>query len=149
MIREGIALPPGILARIAPLARILSADPEIAALYLFGSAAEGKLAPLSDIDLAFLLSPSLDKRQRFNKHLDLIGLVTDSLGTEECDIVVLNDAPSRFGHTILRGGRLLFCNNRSALVDFCDRTVMRHLDFQPLREDFNRVFLKGIGYRGP
>ncbi len=41
--------------------------------YLFGSQAEGKAGPLSDVDIAVLLGPHVARERWFQAQLDLIG----------------------------------------------------------------------------
>ena len=132
---------PAVTAKIA-------ADDDVIALYTFGSLAEGNLKPLSDLDFGILLSRSIDRKQRFDKHLDLIGTFTETLRTDEVDLVILNDAPLRFARQILATGKLLFCRDQNQLVDFIEKTTKRYLDFKPVREQFDKVFLEGIGYDG-
>jgi predicted nucleotidyltransferase len=148
MIRDGRKLPEGVTGKIPSLVKAISRDSEIAALYIFGSLAEGNLRPLSDLDFGVLLSASLDRRRRGEKHLDLIGLFNDMLQTDEIDLVVMNDAPPRFSHRILKTGRLLHAGDRDQLADFYERTVRRYLDFKPVRTRFVDAFLKGVGFNG-
>ena len=67
MIREGKKLPKDILEKIPAAVSKVKEDKDVIALYAFGSLAESKLKPLSDLDFAVLLSNSLDKTERFEK----------------------------------------------------------------------------------
>jgi len=126
----------------------VSRDPDVVAVLAFGSLAAGELKPLSDLDFGVLVSRQIDKKKRFDKHLDLIGLFTEVFQTEEIDLVLLNDAPVRFSHKIISTGKLLYCACRSELADFIEKTVKYHLDFKFFSDEFDRSFLKGIGYLG-
>lgn len=148
MIREGQRLPDRVLDRIPTLVDKISADKSVEALFIFGSGAEGVLKPLSDLDFAALLSERLDKKQRFEKHLALIGIFTGTFKTEEIDLVVMNDAPIRFSYNIVKEGKLLYCRKRAELVDFVERTIKLYLDFRFFRDAFDEGYLKGVGYRG-
>ena len=60
--------------------KLLKATPalrknQIIFAYLFGSAAEGRLSPLSDIDIALFLNPNLNQRQRFYRRLECMTLL--------------------------------------------------------------------------
>jgi predicted nucleotidyltransferase len=148
MIREGRKLPLNVADRMPAMIDRVSRDSDVVAVLAFGSIAAGELKPLSDLDFGVLVSKQIDKEKRFNKHLDLIGLFTEIFGTEEIDVVLLNDAPMRFSHKIIATGKLLYCADRFELTDFIEATVKRHLDFKFFRDEFDTSFLTGIGYHG-
>ena len=148
MIREGLKLPKGVRNKIPGLVQSLVRDIDIVAMYAFGSLARDALKPLSDLDFGVLLSKRLDKRQRLDKHMELIGLFTDSLKTDEVDLIMMNDASPDIAFQILKTGKLLFCNDKPALTDFREHLVKTYLDFKFKRDAFDAVFLKGIGYHG-
>lgn len=148
MIREKRRLPNHVLDNIPDIVKRISEDDIVVALFIFGSGAKGKLKPLSDLDFGILLSMKLDKKGRFEKQLELIGTYNEAFKTDEIDLVLMNDAPIRFSYNILRDGKLLFCRDRTKLVDFVERTVKLYLDFKFFRDDFDRAYLKGVGYRG-
>ena len=148
MIREGKKLPPDALKKIPALVEVICEDPHVLALFIFGSGAKGPLKPLSDLDFGLVLSFGLSKKERFEKHLDLIGLFNQIFHSEDIDLVVMNDAPARFSHRIFKDGRLLFCRDKSALTNFCEIVLSRYLDFKFYRDHFDEVFLKGAGYNG-
>ncbi len=148
MIREGRKLPPNAADRIPAMIERVSRDPDVVAVLAFGSLAAGELKPLSDLDFGVLVSKQIDKEKRFDKHLELIGLFTETFKTEEVDLVLLNDAPMRFSHKIIATGKLLYCADRSELADFIEKTVKCHLDFKFFRDEFDSLFLAGIDYHG-
>jgi hypothetical protein len=146
MIRDGKKLPANVTTKIPAVTAKISADEDVVAFYIFGSLARGNLKPLSDLDFGILLSRSLDRKQRFDKHLDLVGIFTETLKTDEVDLVILNDAPLRFARQILSTGKLFFCRDQNQLVDFIEETNKRYLEFKPALEQFDQAFLEGIGY---
>jgi len=148
MLREGRKLPPDVTDRIPGLINRLSKDRDIVALFSFGSLAAGDLKPLSDLDFGILVSPTLDRKQRFDKHLELLGLLNEQFESDEIDLVLMNDAPVRFSHNIIKSGKLLFCSDSGALGDFIEKTVKVYLDFRYFRDEFDKEFLKGVGYYG-
>lgn len=148
MIRDGKKLPVDVMTRIPALIAALREDRAVVALYAFGSLVHGALKPLSDLDFAVLLSKSIDRRERFNKRMDLIGVFIDTLKTDEIDLIILNDDPLRFAYGVLKSGKLLYCRDRDQLLDFMDKTVKLYLDFRPARRDFDQAFLEGVGYHG-
>ena len=148
MIREGRKLLQDTQKMIPELVRALDADNDVIALYAFGSLANDALKPLSDLDFGILLNDRLDKRQRFDKHIELIGVFTDIFKTDEIDLINMNDAPFRIAFQILKTGKILVCGNAGALTRFRERLVKSYLDFKCMRDSFDAVFLEGIGYHG-
>jgi predicted nucleotidyltransferase len=148
MIREGKKLPEDILEDLPTLIQKVAEDPDVAALYAFGSLAEGSLKPLSDLDFGVLLREGLDKREQFQKCLDLLGLFNETFKTDKIDLVILDDAPLRFAYHIVKTGKRLYCRDPQRLIDFSETTTKRYFDFKPVREEFDRGFLEGIGYHG-
>ena len=148
MIREGHKLPEDVIDRIPVLEEQIEKDTHVVALYAFGSLATGDLKPLSDLDFGILVSSKLGKQKRFDKHLDLIGKFNEVLRTDEVDLVMMNDAPMRFSHSIIKSGKLLYCSNKAELSDFIEKTIKLYLDFRFFRDAFDDTFLKGIGYSG-
>ena len=148
MIREGRKLSSDVAAKIPELLDRISKESDIVALYAFGSLASGDLKPLSDLDFGILVSRKLDKQKRFDKHLGLIGIFNEVLQTDEVDLVMMNDAPTRFSYHIIQSGKITYCRDSAELVDFIEKTVKLYLDFRFFRDAFDDAFLKGIGYHG-
>jgi len=116
MIREGKKLPDDILKRVLGVIPLVSDDQDVLALYLFGSGAQNCLQPLSDLDFGILLSRGFGKKQRFAKQIELIGRFNDFFGTDEIDLMVLNDAPPRVSFNIIKHGKLLFFRDKKRLL---------------------------------
>lgn len=148
MIHEGKKLPDDVMDRVPRMIPLVSGDQDVFGLYLFGSGAQNRLQPLSDLDFGILLSRRLDKKQRFEKQIELIGKFNDFFGTDELDLVILNDAPPRFSFNILKYGKLLFFRDKKAIIDFREQLSNYYLDFKYYRENFDRSFIEGVGYHG-
>jgi len=148
MISGNKKLSDDVLARVSHISPLVSEDKEILALYFFGSGAQNCLRPLSDLDFGILLSNRLNKRQKFDKQIEWLGRMNDFFRTDKIDLVVLNDAPPRFSFNILKYANLLFFRDKKAIIDFREQVLNYYLDFKYFREDFDRVFLEGIGYHG-
>ncbi len=88
-----------------PLAKdVLERDANVVFAYLFGGLARGKVTPLSDVDVAVYLNSQEDLPQY---KLDLFDRLTDSLGTCEVDLVILNNASISLVGRILAGKQLI------------------------------------------
>lgn len=93
--------------KTAELKRYMKGEKDILALYLFGSHSEGVAHIRSDVDLAILLSPSVDSDRHIEYRLrylsELKKFVTGAL-----DLVVLNQVPPLLQFQILQKGKLIF-----------------------------------------
>lgn len=143
MIKEK-RLPPNILDKIPQLIDALQKCDDVIALFFFGSLATGKLKPLSDLDIALILDGSLSKDKLFNRELELISLISEELGTEEFDLIILNTAPMRFAHQIFRSGKRIFVKDQKKLTDFQEEVIKKYIDFKYYREQFDQEFLRGL-----
>lgn len=85
------------------LTRVVSAFDEIDAAYVFGSVAEGRSGPMSDLDLGIVLRDPAPKSLK----LDVLEALTRA-GFENVDLVVLNDADPVLRFEVLRPNRLVF-----------------------------------------
>jgi len=148
MIRNGIRLQGNVLERLPDLIQTLKQHSEVIAFYSFGSAVRNELKPLSDLDFAILLSSRLTKRQRFDKHLELIGIFNNVFRSDEIDLIILNGLPLHLCYTVLKTGELLYFRKKDDLVDLRDQVLKYYLDFKYFRDSFDKTFLKGIGYNG-
>ena len=61
--------------------------------YLFGSQATGYTHTESDVDVAVLLDAALTADERFTERLACIGALSHLFGTDNVDVVILNEAP--------------------------------------------------------
>lgn len=109
MIRLG-PLPKDIQKRI-PLLKSLIREPNITFVYLFGGLLRERPSPLSDVDIAVYV-----KDLRRLDYLELFREITNALGTDEVDLVILNDA------SLSLAGRIL--QNRKVLID--KKPFLRH-----------------------
>ena len=102
--------------------------------YLFGSQAEGKTTPLSDIDLAVLFRSNIPASQRFRAQIDLIGDCGHVFHRNDVDVIVLNEAPPLLAYNVVKFGRALYEDPKTRpLVDFVTYTLSRHADTIPFR----------------
>ena len=83
---------------------LLASDDRIIFAYIFGGLAAGEHRPLSDIDIAVYLDGDVDKAEA---KLDIMGVLSDTLKTDEIDLVILNEAPISLVGRILKKKRLL------------------------------------------
>ena len=99
------------------LSEVLDKEGVVAAM-LIGSQARGEAGPLSDIDIAVWHEPGLDRDQRWDLQLSLIGAACDALKTNEIDLVMLNQAPPLFQHRAIRDAVRLVERDHAQRVRF-------------------------------
>jgi predicted nucleotidyltransferase len=103
--------------------------------YLFGSQAEGRITPQSDIDLAVLLPRSLTAEQRFRTQVALIGDCIQLFHRNDVDVIILNEANPVLAFEVVRNGKVLYEDPKTKpAVDFAVYTLSRYADTAPLRE---------------
>lgn len=97
-------VPKDIQRKFESLTDLFMKDRNIVFAYLFGGLAKDQFNPLSDVDLALYLRErkKLDYLETFRK-------ISETLETEEIDLIILNNAP------LSLAGRIL--QNRKVLVD--------------------------------
>jgi predicted nucleotidyltransferase len=141
-------LPTDVIQKLPRLIERVKGFECVQALFFFGSLAMGELKPLSDLDLAILVEKDMKGNELLQCRFDLEAAVSETLATDELDLVILNTAPLRFAYQILKHGRLVLVKDREQLIDFRERVVKLYLDFSSCRRSFDRTFMQGIGARG-
>jgi len=118
----------------AILTRFFQRQPQVVSAYLFGSRATGKAGPLSDIDVAVLLTEEAQRRsdpygEEALLHVELM----KALRTDKVDLVFLHQAGPFLAHRVIRDGRRVY--TRDELLDqwFRVHVVQQYLDTAPLR----------------
>lgn len=104
--------------------------------YIFGSTARDRRGPLSDIDVAVYIDP-------LEQAGDEMGLLNDdlcrALKTDRVDLVSLTEAPPSLSYRVIRDGKCVLCRNPRIKERFESDTVMRYLDFKPVRDRMFRM----------
>jgi predicted nucleotidyltransferase len=132
---------------LAELVAFLATQPDVAAAYLFGSLAEGRASPRSDVDIAILLAGAPDLLAAGERQLALMGEL-EQYADREVDVVMLNTAPPILQHQVLRNGRLLYEGNLKDRVEFEVRAGKVYADLKPLRAFFGQALLREIKEAG-
>ncbi|MFQ5812611.1 MAG: nucleotidyltransferase domain-containing protein [Anaerolineae bacterium] len=115
------------------LPEILKHHPVLLA-YAYGSVAAGCPTPLSDVDIALVLSPDcgLDAYQRFMLELEIAAEIERHCGIQNADVRSINDAPLRVQGQVVTRGRLLYSKDTDFRVAYEVRTRKRYFDFRPV-----------------
>lgn len=124
-------LPEDIDARLNRLAPALARVENVRFSYLFGGLARGERRPLSDVDIAVYLR---DIDVLAETKLELIGLLSDTLGSDEVDLVILNQASVSLVGRILRQRRVLVDKEPTTRHLFESRLTREFFDFSRKEE---------------
>ena len=91
--------------------------PEIVACYLFGSQANGKARPQSDVDLAFLLRGEFSSGEYFDVRMKFVAELSELLH-RDVDTVLLNDANEVLAGQVFSHGIPVYGEDDPALRAF-------------------------------
>jgi uncharacterized protein len=119
------------------LASALDVDGVVSA-FVFGSVAAGRATALSDVDVAAWLDPALPPQDRFDLRLRLMAGAATALGTDEVDVVILNDVAPLLQHRAMRTRKPLVERRPKTRVRLEADAQLRYLDTRPLREEIAR-----------
>ena len=116
------------------LRKVFAGFPEVEAVYLFGSMAEGHANAGSDIDLGLVVSKPLGIRK-----LDILAELTTA-GVDNVDLVTLdtNDIVLRF--EVVGPNQLIYARETFDHGTYFSRTVREYFDFQPYLEVQRKAF---------
>lgn len=124
----------------APIAEsirnILARFPEVGVGYLFGSMATGKQGPLSDVDIAILLTGTDPTGAIEGKIHETL---SRELRTDRIDLIGLRKAPAALAYRVLKDGQCIYCRDEKLRLEFMTHAVMRYLDFKPVRDQAFRI----------
>ncbi len=116
---------------VARLTRALEPRAEVLDAYLFGSRARGDAHGRSDVDVAVYVDKSLADEGRWGYRAELTTVLMDALGTNDVDVVVLNEAPPLLYHRVLRDGIRLVTRDLQATTTRAGYALSRYFDFLP------------------
>lgn len=122
---------------------ILTALPDVWAIYVYGSFARGEEWPGSDLDIAVLLPPEQGIR-------DLLQLIakTSSVVGRDVDVVDLRQAGDVLRREVLATGRQIYAAEPNRVLGWEASAMSRYTrhreEIQSILEEFHR---SGIGYR--
>jgi len=119
-------LPDDILSRLPAAASCLHSHPKVLFAYLFGSLVRGFRQPSSDVDIAVYLKG----HENFSEtKLEVLGLLTNVLQTDEIDLVVFNTASLPLVMNILRKNRVLVDKQPFTRHAVESLTMRKYFDF--------------------
>ena len=117
---------------------------EAVAGYIFGSYSSGTVRPKSDIDIAVLLSDTVDSKDYGQIKLSIINDLIELLSFDRIDIVVLNVASPLLSHEIIKKGLLLFSKDEAKRINYTANATIHYLDTIYLRRVQDRILHEKI-----
>lgn len=130
--------------QIKELAAAFAEAPWVVAAYLFGSHAQGRSRPGSDVDIGLVLSDQAPDREALILPLARVEAhLADVLEGAPVHLVILNEQGVVFQHSVLRTGQRVFEGDRLARVRFEARVVSEYCDFLPTLRWFERFHAQG------
>lgn|GEM_PF-561562 len=108
-------------------------------LALFGSRAQGRARPDSDLDVAILPSSEVESEGRRKLQARVAAAVTHLAPEGRVDVVFLDEAPELLRHRIFTTGRAVLCRDLGAWKELRVRTMREHGDREPYRRMMRRA----------
>ncbi len=99
-------------------------DPEIVAVFLFGSQARGESAAGSDVDVCLMLKPG--KHAASSLSLKRLSYLKES----DADVHIFSRLPLYIRHRVLKEGKVLLCRDEDLLYEIAFRTAQSFEDFK-------------------
>ncbi|MCC3145621.1 nucleotidyltransferase domain-containing protein [Halanaerobium sp. Z-7514] len=129
---------------IEKIKEILSNRKEIIFAYLFGSFAENKENPLSDIDLAIYIDQNKKPQSGVFGYRSELIVELQAAVNRDIDLVILNNITAAFAHDILKNGVLLINKSAQKRNRFHEKTMREYLDFLPMYKVQSEYLTKRI-----
>ena|SRR3989338_36378 len=117
-------------------------DSGVSLVYIFGSYAEGKSLPLSDVDIGFVFTDTIKLKENIGEiYSALYDIITDVFPGKDIDIVFLQRASLELRFDVISHGKLLYESTREERLDFEEKTALFYADFKPILNEINQVIL--------
>lgn len=107
-----------------------SSHEQIAAVYLFGSAARGIMRKSSDVDIAVMTFCPIPTMKRISWETELSNILS-----KDVDLIIFSQAGSLLQHQVLKYGKLLYEKNFKERVRQETTTRREYLDTRFLHKE--------------
>lgn len=117
----------------------------VSVVYLFGSCAEGKKHPLSDVDIGVVFCEKKtalgDVSRLYNQLYDLF---TNVFKGKIVDIVFLQRSALELRFDAITHGKVLYEVSKDERFKFEEKILLAYADFKPILKEFNQAILNRI-----
>lgn len=117
--------------------------PNILCVYLFGSVANAKESPSSDVDIAVLYNNSVSASKYTDQQIDTsidLSLLLD----KNVDVIILNRAAPYLKFQIIQKGIRVYENPKRESRIFEARSILEYFDFEPIKNLLELSLIKRI-----
>lgn len=114
---------------LTALKNVFAKYDDIIAVYLFGSAAEGRRTSKSDLDLGIVAEDESFAECKLHLLTDLV-----HAGLDEIDLVILNTADTVTRHEVVRLNKVIYSTLDFDRGQYYSLVVRKYLDLQPYLE---------------
>jgi predicted nucleotidyltransferase len=113
---------------------------EVLSAYIFGSFAQNKLTPLSDIDIAVYIDKNKinEKEYPYGYASHLLSRLMLLLARNNVDLVILNHANLLLCHRVIARGIRIFSREIKQAQRREYYYIQQYLDFKPMLQKFQR-----------
>lgn len=109
--------------------------------YQFGSSSTGKTGPMSDIDVAVLVSPTVPASDYLRLQIELLRALDPVFDFQPVDLVLLNQAGPLLRYEVVKARCLLYAREEATRIAFEERVLRDYLDTKHLRQVHTQALL--------
>jgi len=132
-----------LIERLTTILPALLAGGPITLAYLYGSAASGAATPLSDVDIAFVVSDESALARRFELEADLAARLA-AQGISNIDVRLVNDAPLMLRGAIVTQGVLVYAADDRRRIEFESFTRRLYFDYLPVARRMQEDYIQAV-----
>ncbi|WP_322814154.1 type VII toxin-antitoxin system MntA family adenylyltransferase antitoxin [Chloroflexus sp.] len=107
---------------------MMTTHPNVCLVYLFGSQMIGTTGPLSDVDLAVLLTHGTSMLQAMAELEHRFAVI---LNVRRTNLVVLNQAPIELAYAVIAQGTIIYQRSLAKRVEYEAEVMSRYGDYLP------------------
>lgn len=121
---------------------MMTTPPNVCLVYLFGSQVSGTTGPLSDVDLAVLLTHGTSMLQAMAELEHRFAVTLDG---RRANLVVLNQAPIELAYAVIAQGTIIYQRSLAERVEYEAEVMSRYGDYLPFLQAQQQDILQGTG----
>ncbi len=108
-------------------------DSRVVVAYLFGSASENNIGPLSDLDFAVYLDENLPKEESSKTYMNILNNLISILG-DNLDLVQMNNTDNLMNFNIIKTGKKIYERSVNERIKLESRIMQKNLDQKYYRQ---------------
>mgnify|MGYP003382091932 CR=1 FL=1 len=135
-----IAPDPSLLAR--QVSHIVTSDPRVLLVYMFGSHAQGNIGLMSDLDLGAVLTRNAPIAFLRAELTQAFSALSNEM---PLDLVILNEAPIELAYSVISQGKVLYERSVAERVEYEAYVLSRYGDYLPFLRAQRQAILEGAG----